>query len=283
MTISSDFLLCSRACAVLRGLVRAGQLVADGHLALVFGGARAFLPRLGRAHHPAFRVEAVGSLRDSVEVEIGGELHAGAARPDHRGDDVLDLLAQAPLIGDLAFVGIAAAAGLVAGRTVGEQPSGFVDDRDVLGLEPVDRGSHEVADGAHLLAFERAAHLEHDRCGRLDLLAREQRTLGQHQMDAGGLHPVECPDGAGEFALQRAQMVDVLNEARRAERVGLVEDLVADAAALRQPAFGEFHAQPGDPVPRHHDDGAVVPHLVGNHLPIELLDDRGGSPRPRGR
>ena len=50
-------------------------------------------------------------------------------------------------------------------------------------------------------------------------------------------------DGAGQLALERAQMVDVLDEARGAECVGLVEDLVADAAALGQAALGELHAQ----------------------------------------
>ena len=47
-------------------------------------------------------------------------------------------------------------------------------------------------------------------------------------------------DGAGEFALQRAQMIDVLDEARGAERVGVVEDVVADAAALGQAALGKL-------------------------------------------
>jgi hypothetical protein len=51
-------------------------------------------------------------------------------------------------------------------------------------------------------------------------------------MDPGRLDAVDGADGAGEFAFQRAQMVDVLNEAGAAEGVGLVEDLVADAASL---------------------------------------------------
>ena len=49
-----------------------------------------------------------------------------------------------------------------------------------------------------------------------------------------------------KLALERAQMIDVLHEARGAERVRLVEDLVADAAALGQAALGELHAQPRD-------------------------------------
>ena len=95
-------------------------------------------------------------------------------------------------------------------------------------------------------------------------------------MDPGGLDAVDGADGAGQFALQRAQMIDVLDEARGAEGVGLVEDLVADAAALGQAAFGELHAQPGDLVLRHHDDGAFVAHLEGDGLAFQILDDAGG-------
>ena len=73
-----------------------------------------------------------------------------------------------------------------------------------------------------------------------------------------------------KLAFERAQVVDVLDEAGGAERVGLVEDLVADAAALGQAAFGELHAQPRHPVLRHQDDGAVV------------LASRRGCPGARG-
>ena len=53
-------------------------------------------------------------------------------------------------------------------------------------------------------------------------------------------------DGAGQLTFERAQVVDVLDEASGAKRVRLVENLVADAAALGQAAFGELHAQPRD-------------------------------------
>jgi len=39
------------------------------------------------------------------------------------------------------------------------------------------------------------------------VLARKQRPLGQYQMDAGGLDAIDGADGAGKFALKRAQMV----------------------------------------------------------------------------
>ena len=107
-----------------------------------------------------------------------------------------------------------------------------------------------MADGADLLRFERAADAHDDRGRRLRRLAREQRPLGQHQMDPGRLDAVDGADGAGQFALERAQMVDVLDEAGGAERIRFVEDLIADAAALGQAALGELHAQPRDLVLR---------------------------------
>ena len=131
-----------------------------------------------------------------------------------------------------------------------------------------------MADGADLLRFElprTRTTIEADGSG----LAREQRPFRQHQMDAGGLDAVDGADGAGEFALQRAQMVDVLDEARGAERVGLVENLVADAAALGQVAFGQLHPQPRDLVLRHHDDRAFVAQLERNRLALQILDDAG--------
>src|SRR6202035_3050413 len=92
----------------------------------------------------------------------------------------------------------------------------------------------------------------------------------------GRLEAVDGADGAGKLALERTQMVDVLDEAGGAQRVRLVEDLVADAAALGQAALGELHAQPGDLVLRHHDRRTVVAQLVGYRLSFEVLDDGGG-------
>ena len=132
-----------------------------------------------------------------------------------------------------------------------------------------------MADGAHLLRLEAAAHLEHDRGRGLRLVAREQRALRQHQMHARALHAVDAADGAGKLAFERAQVIDVLDEAGGAERVRLVEDLVADAAALGQAALGELHAQAGDLVLGHQHDGAVVLELVGDRLALQVLDDRG--------
>ena len=274
MLVSSLFLLWSRAdCRAVLALI-ARQFIVDRDLAVVVGGRGGFLAGLGGAQHPPFRIELVGSLGDLVVVEIGGELDAGAALADHRGDDRLDLVAHPLLEGGAALVADGVF-GIGAGA-VGQQPAGFVDDRHPLRLQPVDGGSDDVADGADLRRLEAAAHPHHDRGRGFGRFARKQRPFGQHQMDSRGLDAVDGADGAGEFAFQRAQMIDVLDEARGAERVGFVENLVADAAALGQAALGQLHPQPGDLVLRHHDHGAFVAQLEGDRLAFQVLDDAGG-------
>ncbi len=95
-------------------------------------------------------------------------------------------------------------------------------------------------------------------------------------MHARGLDAVDGADGARQLAFQRAQVVDVLHEAGGAERVALVENLVTNAAALGQAGFGKLHAQPRDQLLGHHDDGAVVAHLIRDALALQVLDDGGG-------
>ncbi len=254
-------------------LLVAGELVVDGDLAVVLGGLAGLFPGLARAEHAAFGIELVGGLGDLVEVEIGGELDPGAAGADHRGHDVLDLLAHPLLEGGAALV-----ADLLVriGRSaIGEQLAGFVDDGDALRLQTVDGGGDEVTDGADLLGFQRAAHAQHDRGRRLRRLAGEQRALRQHQMDAGGLDPVDGADGAGELTLQGTQVIDILNETGCTEGVRLVEDLVADAAALGQATLGKLHPQPGHLVLRDHDDGAFIANLERDRLAFQVLDNAG--------
>ena len=238
---------------------RLRYFVADRDLvAVALGGIGGFFAGLAGADDAAVGIEFVGGLGDAVEIEIGGDLNARMARTDHRVDDRLDLFAQPVLEGDLPLVGAESpAVGIVAGA-VGQQVAGLVDDRDALRPQAVDGGGDEMADGAHLRRLERAAHAQHDRRRRLDLVAREQRAFGHDQMHAGILDAVERADGARELAFERAHGIDVLHEARGAERVGFVENLVADAAALGQAALGQRHAQPRDPVARHQDDVAVV-------------------------
>ena len=99
-----------------------------------------------------------------------------------------------------------------------------------------------MADGTHLLGFQGAVDLDHDRRRRLDLVSREQRAFRHYQVHACGDHAVDAADSARELAFERAQIIDILHETRRAQRVRLVENLVTDAAALGQPLSGKRHS-----------------------------------------
>jgi hypothetical protein len=151
-------------------LVGAGYLVADRHLIVADFVCRSFFARLARAHDAALGIVFVRSLGNAVEIEVGADLGARAARSDDRRNDRVDLVAQPlferrpPIIdADFADAFVAAA--------VGKQAAGFVDNRHPLRLEPVDGGGDQVADGVHLLRLQRAVDFEHDRRRRLHFVA----------------------------------------------------------------------------------------------------------------
>ena len=81
-----------------------------------------------------------------------------------------------------------------------------------------------------------------------------------------------------ELALERAQTIDVLHEGAGAERIGLVENLVADAG--RGQAFGrELHADSGDLVGGNEDRASVAPLFVGHVDRVELGGNGAGLAR----
>src|SRR5687768_16302316 len=114
-----------------------------------------------------------------------------------------------------------------------------------------------MAHGADLARLQLAAELEHDGGARRLAVALEQPAFRDHQMNARRLNASDRSDGARQLALERAQVIDALNEAGRRERIALVENLVADAAARRQPLPGEIHADAGEIRPRHENRLAV--------------------------
>ncbi len=84
---------------------------------------------------------------------------------------------------------------------------------------------------------------------------------------------VDRADGARQLAFEGADLVDLLHEVGGAERVGAVEDLVADRAARGDAFGGEGETQPRHLVLRHVDLRAVAAQLVGDALGIHALDD----------
>ena len=104
-------------------------------------------------------------------------------------------------------------------------------------------------------------------------VAREELALGHDQMDPGALDVADRLDGACELALERAQMVNVLDEVGGAEAVGAVEDFVADRAAIGQALLGHGQAQAPDLVAGDVDLAAVGPQLVGHVLLVQQGHD----------
>jgi hypothetical protein len=111
------------------------------------------------------------------------------------------------------------------------------------------------------------------------------------EVDLHRFDVLHLADGAFEFALERAAVVDLLREVRHAPR-GLVEQLETGAAGVGRLAGGEVHAGAGEIVVRHQDRGAgaiefvrdarlgkLVGHrldLLHRHVRVER-DHRGGG------
>ena len=136
------------------------------------------------------------------------------ARPGPTTEEtiVLDLLAQPLLVGELALVGAEPPAPVRrrAPSASSAPVSSTIETR--CGFRPLTAEATRWRMARTCCGLERAAHLEHDRGRGLGLVAREQRTLGQHEVHARGLHPVDGADGARQLAFERAQVVDVLHE-----------------------------------------------------------------------
>jgi hypothetical protein len=132
-----------------------------------------------------------------------------------------------------------------------------------------------MLDRSHLLAVEAAAAGEHedDRGARILPLTAEQLAARQYQMHARLLHRGDRADGARQLALERAHVVDVLNEVGGTEALGAIEDFVADGGAARQTFLGHHHARAPDLVLRHEDLAAFLTDPVGDVHLLEAGDD----------
>ena len=241
------------------------KLAADADRAV--GAARGLVlgPRLGRAHDAALGIEALGAALDAVEVELGRDLHPGPAGADDAGDDLLDLrLAGAARSRPASRRrAMPPAAMSPCAPSASRRPrSSTIETRS--GLRPSTAEATRWRTARTCAASSSPLQLQHDRGPRRLAVALEQAALGHDEMDARALDPADRADGARQLALERAEMVDALDEARRGEGVALVEDLVADAAAGRQALAGKLHADAGEVLARDEDGLAVAAGLVAD-------------------
>ena len=237
------------------------------------------LDRLGRADHLAFRIEDLGTGGDAVEVQLGGHLRPDLAETQRARQQILDDAGRPLLVGQLLLVGVRLGVGVAAiAQAARQQVAAVVDDGDLVRFQLGNRRRDQVLDRHDLLALQllAGAQLQENAGGRGLLGAAEHLALGQHQMDARLQDRSQGRDRARQFPFGRAQMVDALDEAGRAEAFRLVIDLVADRAAGRQSRLGHHHPKASDLIGRHHDPGAIGINLMRDLLLFELADD--GAP-----
>ncbi len=143
-----------------------------------------------------------------------------------------------------------------------------VGDRDVVGLQALDRGGDELGDAAHRAGVERVGRVaEHDGGrGRRRRRRRTGRPRACTSWTCGAGDALDAADRAGDLALQRALVGDLLLEVGGAELL-LVEQLEALAASRRVEAdarAGERDARLGDRRLVDREGRAVVAQLVGD-------------------
>jgi hypothetical protein len=137
------------------------------------------------------------------------------------------------------------------------------------------RRGHQVHDGGYLRLVQRAARLqvEQDRGGRVLLVAHEHRGLGQRQMHARRADGGQRLDRIGQFAFQRALVIDLLDELRGAQLL-VLEQFEADVAGARQALRRQLQADAVDLVGRHQDRAAAFRKLVFDPHLVQRGGDR---------
>ncbi len=243
LAVASGGGICAAAGAAVRP--RAGD-VADVEVAAGVGlGDRGGAARHGRAGGG----ELIGDGGDLVEIEGGADGDGAAAGADDAGERIGDVALEGEFVLALELeLGGGRAGGERLGESgaIEEDAAGVIDDGDAALLEAFDRIGDQVGDAADLLVVEAGAglELEEDAGGSLGLVFLEDGFLRHGDVDAAGADAGEGVDGAGEFTFEAAAEVDLLDEVGGAE-VGLIEDLEADGAALREAGLGEADADFG--------------------------------------
>ena len=132
-----------------------------------------------------------------------------------------------------------------------------------------------MLDGADFAGRQFAADGEDDRGRGVLALAAEQLALGQDEVDAGALDAGERGDGAGQFAFEGAHIVDVLDEARGAQRRSAGRRFRSrPGRGCGRPFSASDMRMRGDLVAGDEDGVAFAAQFVGDVLGLQLGDDR---------
>ena len=157
------------------------------------------------------------------------------------------------------------ASGQLATTIIGNRHPGRRDAR---------AGGHDIADHADLFRVQTAIGGDGDSGGRRLLIAGEQATFRQVQVNTGRADIVEGLDGSGQLAFHGALGIDVLDEAGLAETVLAVENLVADRSAAQRTVRGDAHAGFVNLVALDIDGRAAFADLIRNVCLVEQLRGR---------
>ncbi len=224
------------------------------------------------ADHLGFGVECL--LRGFHLFKIQNRGHPGHHFPrthgplQHALDPSLQILLHGALTIPLEDVALCSVAVLGYFRKHG--PVG-IHHRHALGVQSLHAARHQVNDPLDLPPGKDPTLPElqdHRRAGGF-LPVREERTLRDHQMDAGLLNLRQLADGPGQLSLQRPPVIELLDEIGH-PHAGAVEKLKPHGPPLGEPRAGHLHPEFVDPILRNQD--RVGPrNLVGDLLRLQLF------------
>ena len=160
---------------------------------------------------------------------------------------------------------------------LGEHAAAVVDDRHLIRQEALHGVGHEVADRVDLINLEPATpDIHKDGSGGFHaLFGQQQPVFRLHDHHPRRAHALQLRDGAGKFALHRAQVIRPLHEIGKSE-LTLVEDFKADALAARQALARKIHPELVNHARGHLHGTASGGDLVRNVLRLQIADDGGG-------
>ena len=155
----------------------------------------------------------------------------------------------------------------------GQEIAPRIDDRNVLRAKPRHRRSDQIDDRLNAAAVEprHAGHGQQHAGLRVLPVTGERLTFGQDQMHPGGAHPVYGADGAGQLALHRAGLVDLLLEVGCRHAVTAVEYFVSDGATGRQAVLRQQQPRRGDLIDGNQDLATLAGQAVGDVVAGQVL------------
>ena len=158
----------------------------------------------------------------------------------------------------------AALAALAAG---GQDGAVRIQDRHLIDRQPGHGGGNQMPNGLAPRRNRRQTSVRTITEAEGVLAAAAKRGgVGQHDMHAGGLHPLHHLDGARDLAFERPHPGNLLHEGGEAHGAQLVEQLVAGVGAAGQALLGQQHARLR---------GLPVAHQHGRALRIDVEGDAG--------